>query len=352
MRGTPVLARLRYLAPDHFETAKQTFTDLQSTLRILGYDQLLSPFPASNHYHSYHLYGSLKCNAKDLNRKLSKAESGYFTFDCKLLAVHLAVRHFPHFLEGMPFIIRTDHMPPMHTFTCQSDTCSAHQCQHLSAVTEYNCTLQQVPGKMNPGGKAPSSNTLAAIHLRENYNAMAEAQRKDLKYQTCRTSCTFLHWADIPLNDSNATLLDCRYLLPCADSGAVPTIHVNVVGPLPTSQGHRYWFIIANRSTRWPVAIPMKTAKSALCTFALLSKWKVSLCITEHITSGMGKTFTSQLWTSLANLLGITLLQTTVYNPAANGMVEPFPRTLQAAFLSHCKDFNWFLSSFPGSYWD
>ncbi|XP_068222148.1 uncharacterized protein [Palaemon carinicauda] len=32
------------------------------------------------------------------NRKLSKTESSYFTFDCKLLAVHLAVSDFPPFL--------------------------------------------------------------------------------------------------------------------------------------------------------------------------------------------------------------------------------------------------------------
>ncbi|XP_068205295.1 uncharacterized protein [Palaemon carinicauda] len=56
----------------------------------------------------------------------------------------------------------------------------------------------------------------------------------------------------------------------------------------------------------------------------------------------MGTTFTSQLWTSLANLLGIILPQTTIYKPAANGRVEDFHRTLKAALMSHCKDYSWF----------
>ncbi|XP_068203724.1 uncharacterized protein [Palaemon carinicauda] len=53
-------------------------------------------------------------------------------------------------------------------------------------------------------------------------------------------------------------------------------------------------------------------------------------------------TFTCQLWTSIANLLGITLHQTTSNIPAANGMVERFQHTPKATLMSHCKDSNWF----------
>ncbi|XP_068209289.1 uncharacterized protein [Palaemon carinicauda] len=51
-------------------------------------------------------------------RKLPKVDSGYSTFNCELLAVHLADLHFHHLLEGMPFIICT---PLVHAFTQQSD---------------------------------------------------------------------------------------------------------------------------------------------------------------------------------------------------------------------------------------
>ncbi|XP_068210318.1 uncharacterized protein [Palaemon carinicauda] len=85
--------------------------------------------------------------------------------------------------------------------------------------------------------------------------------------------------------------------------------HVDIVDPVPTSQGHGYLFTIINRSTRWPKAIPMETAIFA---------------------------------SYLANILGITLGQTTAYNPTANGMDEPFHSTLKADLMSRCKDSNWF----------
>ncbi|XP_068228090.1 uncharacterized protein [Palaemon carinicauda] len=123
-------------------------------------------------------------------------------------------------------------------------------------------------------------------------------------------------------------------------------IHVDVVGPLPTSQGHRYLFTIIDCSTHWPDAILMSIATSTSCSSALLSGWMTRFGIPEHITSDRGTTFTSQLWTSFTKLLRITLHQTTAYKPAANGMAERFYCILKAALMSRCKDSNWFIQ-FP-----
>ncbi|XP_068245238.1 uncharacterized protein [Palaemon carinicauda] len=86
----------------------------------------------------------------------------------------------------------------------------------------------------------------------------------------------------------------------------------------------------------------MLTTITTLCTHALLSGWIARFGILEHITSNRGTTFTSQLGTSLANLLGITLYQTTTCNPATNGVVERFHCTFKAALMSCCNDSNWF----------
>ncbi|KAK3893046.1 hypothetical protein Pcinc_003124 [Petrolisthes cinctipes] len=115
-------------------------------------------------------------------------------------------------------------------------------------------------------------------------------------------------------------------------------IHVDVVCPLPPSEGHRYLFTIIDRSTRWPEAIPMTNATSAFCTAALLSRWISRFSIPEHITSDRGTTFTSQLWTSLGQLIGATVHHTTACNPKANGIVERFHRTLKAALMSRCNN--------------
>ena len=97
-------------------------------------------------------------------------------------------------------------------------------------------------------------------------------------------------------------------------------IHVDVVGPLPTSNGCRYLFTVIDRSTRWPEELPMKYETAASCASALLHSWIARFGLPEHITSDRGSAFISGLWSSLANLLGVQLLYTTAYHPQSNGM--------------------------------
>ena len=118
-------------------------------------------------------------------------------------------------------------------------------------------------------------------------------------------------------------------------------IHVDIVGPLPPSEGHRYLFTIIDRSTRWPEAVPMKDATAHSCVTALLSQWISRFGLPDDITSDRGPSFTSQIWTSLARLLGTTVHHTTAYNPESNGMIERFHRTLKAALMSRCSSSDW-----------
>ena len=99
-------------------------------------------------------------------------------------------------------------------------------------------------------------------------------------------------------------------------------IHVDIVGPLPSSEGKRYLFTIIDRSSRWPEAIPMEDATTVSCATALLDAWISRFGLPEHITSDRGSVFTSDIWSSLAQLLGVNLHHTTSYHPQANGMVE------------------------------
>ncbi|XP_068213410.1 uncharacterized protein [Palaemon carinicauda] len=65
------------------------------------------------------LVNSSPCPLVFFSRKLSRAESGYSTFDCELIVVHMAVYHFHLFLEDALFIIKMDHMPLVQIFTQQ-----------------------------------------------------------------------------------------------------------------------------------------------------------------------------------------------------------------------------------------
>ncbi|KAK3885064.1 hypothetical protein Pcinc_010718 [Petrolisthes cinctipes] len=251
-----------------------------------------------------------------------------------------------------------------------------------------------------------------AVQLGLDYNQLAKEQQQDPETTAVRTAITALQWKDVPLGDSNISIL-CdvstgrprpwipsslrrhvfnlihglshpsrrattqlltqkfiwhkisrdagnwvRSCVPCQKSkvhrhtetspGAFHQpqrrfahIHVDVVGPLPPSDGHRYLFTIIDRSTRWPEAIPMANATSTSCASSLLSGWISRFGIPEHITSDRGTTFTSHLWTSLGQLMGTTVHHTTAYNPEANGILERLHRTLKAALMSRCNNSTW-----------
>jgi hypothetical protein len=55
------------------------------------------------------------------SRKLRAPEKKYSTFDRELLAVHLAILHFRHYLEGRTYTICTDHKPLVTALTKRGD---------------------------------------------------------------------------------------------------------------------------------------------------------------------------------------------------------------------------------------
>ena len=118
-------------------------------------------------------------------------------------------------------------------------------------------------------------------------------------------------------------------------------LHVDVVGPLPPSQGAQYLFTTTERSTRWPEAITMKSATAQDCAEALLHGWISRFGVPDELTSDRGPAFISRLWTSLGELMGTNIHHTTSYNPSANGMVERTHRTLKAALMARCTGPDW-----------
>ena len=118
-------------------------------------------------------------------------------------------------------------------------------------------------------------------------------------------------------------------------------IHVDLVDPLPPSQGYTHLFTVIDRYTRWPEAIPLKDTSAISCAQALIVNWISRFGIPQHITSDRGAQFTSQLWSSISQLLGTELHHTTAYHPQANGMVERLHRTLKNALRASLTNPNW-----------
>ncbi|GFR99791.1 Pol polyprotein [Elysia marginata] len=118
-------------------------------------------------------------------------------------------------------------------------------------------------------------------------------------------------------------------------------IHIDLVGPLPPSEGFTYLLTITDRSSRWPEAVPITNTSASECAKALIRHWIARFGVPLDMTSDRGSQFISALWTEMANQMGIQLHRTSAYHPQSNGLVERFHRTLKAALKTRLKGPNW-----------
>jgi cleavage and polyadenylation specificity factor subunit 1 len=110
---------------------------------------------------------------------------------------------------------------------------------------------------------------------------------------------------------------------------------IDLVGPLPTSEGYTFCLTAVDRFNRWPEIIPIMdiTTNTVACT--LLTGWISPFSCPQTITMDQRRQFESQLFKSLAKMCGIQLSRTTAHHPAANRLMERFHRSLKAAIMCH-----------------
>lgn len=115
-------------------------------------------------------------------------------------------------------------------------------------------------------------------------------------------------------------------------------VHIDLVGPLPVSDGYRYCFTAVDRFTRWPEAVPLHDITAESVAKAFISSWISRYGCPLKVTTDRGKQFESHLFSKLSAMIGSQHLKTTAYHPAANGLVERFHRQFKAALMCHAND--------------
>ena len=112
-------------------------------------------------------------------------------------------------------------------------------------------------------------------------------------------------------------------------------IHLDLVGPLPLSNGCRYILTCVDRFTRWPEAAPIADITADSVARAFTATW---------ITSDRGSQFESTVWSKLMSLLGCRRYRTSSYRPQANSTVERFHRQIKASLTATATRDYWSLN--------
>ena len=83
------------------------------------------------------------------SKKLGDSQQKWSPYDRELHAVHKAVRHFKHMLEGRSFTIYTDHQSLVPSMAKKTDAQTARQANQLSEISEYSTDIRYLEGKSN-----------------------------------------------------------------------------------------------------------------------------------------------------------------------------------------------------------
>ncbi|KAJ8417711.1 hypothetical protein AAFF_G00225540 [Aldrovandia affinis] len=118
-------------------------------------------------------------------------------------------------------------------------------------------------------------------------------------------------------------------------------VNVDLVGPLPPSGGFTHLLTMVDRTTRWPEVVPLSGTTTAEVVRGFIGTWIARFGVPSDLSSDRGPQFTSQLWTSITQQLGISLHRTAAYHPQANGLCERFHRSMKAALKVDLQGNSW-----------
>ncbi|KAL2076471.1 hypothetical protein ACEWY4_027935 [Coilia grayii] len=107
-------------------------------------------------------------------------------------------------------------------------------------------------------------------------------------------------------------------------------VGMDIGGPLPkSSRGHQYILVLVDYATRYPEAVPLRKANAKQIARELFL-FSTRVGLPKEILTDQGSPFMAQVTRQLCTLLHVKQVQTSVYHPQTDGLVERFNQTLKA----------------------
>ena len=230
-----------------------------------------------------------------------------------------------------PFVV-TLHHPPSNGEICQRQLPNHYRLRHLywQATTVRTQGLRHpifdsLHNLSHPGIKA-TQRLFTERYVWPNINTdvqnwtktCLQCQRSKIQRHTCA-----------PL--SNFDLLNHRF----------SHVHIDIVGPLPHSNGYTHILTCVDRFTRWPEAIRISNIPAESIAKSFIEHWIARFGVPSVLTTDCGPQFESTLFISLTHFLGTTRIRTTAYHSIANGLVERFHRQLKSSLKATDDPTHW-----------
>ncbi|GFW26812.1 transposon Tf2-9 polyprotein [Trichonephila clavipes] len=315
------------------------------------------------------------------SRKLTSSEKSYSAYDRELLAIYSAIRHFRYMLEARDFTVFTDHKPLTYAFRQKSDKCSPRQIRQLDFISQFTTNIVHIPGSDNIAADVLFRVSAITFPSQIDYDCIAETQQTDQELHTLIASGTSLELKKVTFPNSSTEimcdlststarpyipkqhrqdvfsamhnlshpgirrsvhLMKQRFISPLSSfqepSQRFDHVHLDLIGPLPPSNGYTYCLTMIDRFSKWPEAQPLKDITAETVAEAFFSSWVSRFGTPAILTTDRGRKFESSLFKALSKLLGVQKCRTTGYHPQANGMIEELHRPLKSAIKCHATE--------------
>ena len=118
-------------------------------------------------------------------------------------------------------------------------------------------------------------------------------------------------------------------------------VHIDITGPLPICEGHKYLLTYVNRFSRWCEALLMLDMSAYTTARTFLAGWVARYNMPERVMTDRGRQFESELFRKWSQLLGTQNIHTTAYHPQANGIMERLHCSLKAFLHAELTSTKW-----------